>query len=199
MTSKITVQHKTLYDAGWIRLVSAEDVNSKKSKWIYATRKKEGEAKNSLIPDAVIIVPIHINKNGLKSLVITKEYRYPINDYEWGFPAGLVDKGESVLDAAKRELKEETGYDLICCYLQSPIVISSAGLSDESVVMVYVLCSGEEGQEQLEENENIQTFKYTPKELYKILQEENRAWSCKAWPIIDIIAKTGNFDYIEKD
>lgn len=39
------------------------------------------------------------------SLVVIKEFRVPLNDYEWGLPAGLIDPGEDVKDCVKRELK----------------------------------------------------------------------------------------------
>ncbi len=43
-------------------------------------------------------------------LVINKEYRYPTNEHIFSASGGKIDKGESALDAAKRELLEETGY-----------------------------------------------------------------------------------------
>ena len=36
-----------------------------------------------------------------------------VGDYVYNFPAGLIDEGETPEVAAKRELKEETGLDLI--------------------------------------------------------------------------------------
>ena len=42
-------------------------------------------------------------------MVIIREYRVPLDGYEYGFPAGLVDNGESLEQAARRELMEETG------------------------------------------------------------------------------------------
>lgn len=192
-----TVKHKTLHDAKWLRLISVCDMATNDSKWTYVTRVPEGHPKNSFCADAAVIVPIHIDKWGNKTLVINKEYRYPIQDFEWGFPAGLIDKGEEPLDAAIRELKEETGYNVITTYRVSPPVISSAGLSDESTSMVYVLCNGEDGNQQLEETEEIETKRYTIEELRELMKDSNVVWSCKAWPIIDIIVRTGSFDCIE--
>lgn len=42
-------------------------------------------------------------------LLITQEYRHPTKKVLLGCPGGLVDSHESYLDAAKRELLEETG------------------------------------------------------------------------------------------
>ena len=37
------------------------------------------------------------------------QYRYPTNTYEWEIPEGGADEGEELLEAAQRELLEETG------------------------------------------------------------------------------------------
>jgi 8-oxo-dGTP pyrophosphatase MutT (NUDIX family) len=42
-------------------------------------------------------------------IYLIKQYRYPNNNVSWELPAGAVDSGESPLEAAKRELLEETG------------------------------------------------------------------------------------------
>ena len=60
----------------------------------------------SVAGDAVVVVPYH---TGYKKLVVTREFRVTLGDYEYGFPAGLIEKGESVEQATRRELTEETG------------------------------------------------------------------------------------------
>jgi ADP-ribose pyrophosphatase len=42
--------------------------------------------------------------------VINKEYRHPVGKWLLSCPGGRIDTGESPMDAAKRELLEETGY-----------------------------------------------------------------------------------------
>lgn len=55
--------------------------------------------------EAVLIVPI-IDSH----LILIREYAVGIESYDFGFPKGGIDVGESALQAANRELKEEIGY-----------------------------------------------------------------------------------------
>jgi len=45
-----------------------------------------------------------------KRVLLVRQYRLPAEKYLWELPAGRMDEGETPLEAAKRELVEETGY-----------------------------------------------------------------------------------------
>src|SRR5277367_189160 len=45
-----------------------------------------------------------------KRILLVRQYRVPARDYLWELPAGRLDPGETPLQAARRELIEETGY-----------------------------------------------------------------------------------------
>ncbi len=57
-------------------------------------------------PGAVMIVPLL--EDG--SVVVERQFRYPMNRVMTEFPAGKLDAGEPALLCAVRELREETGY-----------------------------------------------------------------------------------------
>src|SRR6201992_523047 len=43
-------------------------------------------------------------------ILLVRQFRLPAEQDMWELPAGRIDPGEAPLDAAKRELREETGY-----------------------------------------------------------------------------------------
>lgn len=56
-------------------------------------------------------------ENAEHDVLFIQSYRYVTDSLEWEIPAGWIDAGESALDAAIREVREETGYDLLKCQL----------------------------------------------------------------------------------
>ncbi len=45
------------------------------------------------------------------SVVLLRQYRYAAGQYLWEVPAGTLSPGEPPLECAKRELREETGFE----------------------------------------------------------------------------------------
>ena len=58
-------------------------------------------------PGAVAVIAV----NESQEILMIRQYRRPVGTYLWELPAGLLDvAGEPEVEAAKRELAEETGY-----------------------------------------------------------------------------------------
>ena len=175
-------ESKKLTHQKWLNLFDVKYVakTGDEKSWQLATRKKEPKCVTGRYdqPDAVVIVPFHKAKD---KLVITREYRVPLNDYEYGFPAGLIDEGESVEQATRRELREETGLNLSRLIKMSPPIYSSAGMTDESVAMVYVECEGEPSNTGNTEFELIEVLLISPAEAFQMCSDSTLRFDAKAW------------------
>ena len=97
-----------------------------------------GELRNEA-PDGVVIV---VTDESGERILINKEYRMAVGDYVYNFPAGLIDAGETVQVAAARELKEETGLDLISIEDTLYDSYSAIGFSNETNQVVIGKASG---------------------------------------------------------
>ena len=91
---------KTIAESQLFRIESMEIIFSN------GTQRQYERLARSSSEGAVLIVPI-LDKN---TVLLIREYSAGVDRYELGFPKGKIDTGESILDAANRELKEEVGY-----------------------------------------------------------------------------------------
>jgi ADP-ribose pyrophosphatase len=65
------------------------------------------EIKRAIIhhPGSAVVMPV----DNRSRVLLVRQYRLPAGGYLWELPAGRVDQGETVMQAARRELAEETG------------------------------------------------------------------------------------------
>lgn len=94
----------------------------------------------------VVILAFKDNK-----ILLVKQYRYPISKTVLELPAGKLESGEDPLEAAKRELEEETGY---CAEIWKSLgfINTSPGFCDEKLYLYlaqelkYTFCHPDDGE-----------------------------------------------------
>jgi ADP-ribose pyrophosphatase len=96
-------------------------------------------------------------------ILLVKQYRMPVGGYVWEIPAGKIDPGENALQAAKRELKEETGFRAkkwtkLVGFWASP------GFLQERMT-IYLAEDLVAGEAQPTEDERLETKWFTAKEI----------------------------------
>jgi len=92
------IKSKQVYDCGLFRVT--EDVAK--------DPKTKFEIKRSVVRHVGSAVMLAVDEK--KRVLLVRQYRLPAEKNLWELPAGRLDPGEKPLDAAKRELREETGY-----------------------------------------------------------------------------------------
>ena len=108
-------------------------------------------------------------------LVLIRQYRYPVGDYMYELPAGLIDEGETPAQAAVREMEEETGMKLEVvpdkCGLSENSFYMGQGYTDETCVPVFGYATVA-GRMHPEEWETIEVLTADKNEVKRILKEE---------------------------
>ena len=177
--------------------------SGRKGKYFVASRAKDIDSlkittgKNN--PDGVIIYAL--SGEDKDKVVLIRQYRYPINDYIYEFPAGLVEEGEDYSETAGREIYEETGMRF------TPISVpdgynrpffTTIGMTDESCATVFGYCDGEPSCEHQEDSEEIEIILADKAEVRRILKEEKIA-IMTAYMLMHFIKDEEPFGFLKED
>jgi len=115
-------------------------------------------------PGSVVVLPVL--KDG--RILMIEQYRHATRQYLWELVAGRIDAGETVKEAAARELKEETGYSAKR-FTEFLAMWPTPGFLEER--MHLLLAEGlTEGEATPEEDEKIISHGYTVKELKQMMK-----------------------------
>jgi ADP-ribose pyrophosphatase len=116
-------------------------------------------------PGAVAIVPLFDDH----SILLERQYRYPMHQAILEIPAGKLDFGEDPLLCAKRELKEETGFEAnewIFLGKIHPVISYSTEFID-----IYLAKGLVQGQAKLDDEEFLDTFRATLPEISEWIKQ----------------------------
>ncbi|MEJ5357348.1 MAG: NUDIX hydrolase [Desulfobacterales bacterium] len=186
---------ETLAETAFLRLIRVfyHIPGQKARSWVMATRRLRPLCLggSAAAPDAVVIAAYHAERG---RLVLTREYRAPLGGFEYGFPAGLVESEESIEEAVRRELFEETGLEVTRFTGKSPPLFSSAGMTDESVVMVGVECRGEPLRRGGIDSEIIEVRLVSPAEAGALCNDAALLFDAKAWLVARRFAVSGRVE-----
>lgn len=110
-------------------------------------------------PGAVVILPLFDDG----SVLLERQFRYPLDQVFIEFPAGKIDAGEDHLACAKRELQEETGYTAtdwqFVCTIHNAIAYSDEHLD------IYLARGLTAGERKLDDGEFLDIYKAPLSEL----------------------------------
>lgn len=141
-------------------------------------------------PGAVMVVPLLPDGR----LLMERQWRHPLQRVLLEFPAGKLDAGESPLDCARRELREETGYRADE-WAHAGWMHNAPAYSDEALD-VWFARGLHAGEQRLDAGEFLETLAMGADELDRLAGRGEltdaktlvgllwfQRWSCGGWPL----------------
>ena len=118
-------------------------------------------------PKTVGVLPV--DESG--KIILVKQYRFPAKKELWEIPAGKLKKGEKPELGAKRELKEETGFEAKKLKKMAEYFVSPGYTSEYQYL--FVAKDLKKGKQLLEKDEIIKKVKaFSLNEILKMIKEK---------------------------
>ena len=108
-----------------------------------------------------------------EKILLNKEFRMATGQYVYGSVAGLIEDNETIEDAAKRELKEETGLDLVKIIDILNPSYTATGVSNEKTICIFCEAKGMIDVSHEEQDEDIEPIWFSKEDLKKLFNKEN--------------------------
>jgi mutator protein MutT len=141
------LSQQLIYQDPWLKLykdtVEYDDNSTGTYAWV---ERKSG----------VVVVVV----NSQNKILLNKEYRYVIDDYDWEVPGGGIDTGETPQAAAVREVKEECGIEINELMPLGEFYPLNSFNTEKITVFLGKADSAKTGKTQLEVSESIHKLEY---------------------------------------
>jgi ADP-ribose pyrophosphatase len=176
----------------WLNLFAATfQHNDHQGRWVFASRRDQPNPEEKHC-DAVVVVAMLRDEGKPPRLVMIKEFRVPVGDYVYELPAGLVEKGEKIEEAVRREMREETGFEVTAIHRITPPLYSTSGMSDETATLAFVdVHSTPESKQALEGSEDIEVLLLDFPQVCALCNDHSKRLDIKAWNILNLYLQLG--------
>jgi len=150
-----TLSSQLIYDNPWISVREDQVINPSGGNGIYGVVHMKNKA--------IGIIPIDAEGN----TYLIGQYRYSVNEYSWEIPMGGGLIGIDILESAKRELKEETGFTALR-WTQIARLHTSNSVTDEEG-FVFLAQDLIPGETEFEETEDLKIKKVSLAEAVRMV------------------------------
>jgi ADP-ribose pyrophosphatase len=175
----------------WLNLFAAEyEHQGHTGRWVFASRRDRPDSGRHC--DAVLMVCVLRNPGEPARLVLIRQFRVPVGDYVIGLPAGLIDPGETVESTIRREVREETGFEVTAIERISPPCFSSSGMTDETAALAFVeVRGGPDARPELEAGEDIEVMLLDFDQVCRLCDDQEAVIDAKAWTVLYLYRQLG--------
>lgn len=157
-----------------------ETVDGREKVYEIISRDKNIQTEEDLTTHPVDAVVIIMEDESREKILLNREFRMATGRFVYNFPAGLIDPGETPEESARRELKEETGLELLKIEDMIGESYSAVGFSNEKNLCVVGVAGGTFAPS-TSTVEEIEAGWYTKEEVRELLKTEPFAARSQAY------------------